>query len=415
MRATGLEGAVRRGIGVGERLLRGLGSGEIIYLIGVAGHPNYGDELVLRTWLRYLARTRPTVTVIVDVAHVGEAALLFSGDHPRAVFVDTLWRLAREAEERPEVLGELSAHDWMAAAATDLSIAPGLAEGVDHLLRASSIHIVGGGYLNGMWTQWLPVISAVAAVSRKTGARALASGLGLLPLPDGADLVRLRSDAEAFEVFDVRDAASFAALDGLPNASLSGDDVWLGLEHATARVGDHRGEVALCIQEDLSEEFTWGGSTGVPALAAFVEATLDAWQVPGERVIVVEGIPGRDYTVPKMLGNRIDGARVIPFIDVWRAGLPVGGGLTWISTRFYPHLVAGAAGDSGVAIVPKPDYYGIKHGSLTAAGSRWTVVDGDADVPARPTAGGFSEADRRANVARKAALAARLYPGRPGT
>lgn len=409
-RTSRLDRLARRGLGGVERLLGTLGGGRIIYLIGVAGHPNYGDELVLRIWLRHLARVRPTDTVIVDVAHVGEAALLFAHDHPRAVFVDTLWRLARAADEHPELCGDLSPSDWVASAASELGVAPGLAEGVDHLLRASSIHIVGGGYINGIWPQWLPVVSAVGAVARRTGARAYASGLGLLPLPDGAALARLRSDAAAFTVFDVRDRASFDALASVPGRSFTGDDVWLGLDVAASDVPARPGDVALCVQEDLSEGFAWRGLSGAEGLAAYVEAVLDAWRVPGENIVVVEGIPGHDYTVPKLLGARLDGARIIPFLDVWREGLPAGRGLTWISTRFHPHLVAAAAGDSGIAIVAKPDYYGIKHGSLTAAGSRWTVVDGDSPVPPRPTAGGFPAADRRANVARKAALAARIYP-----
>lgn len=412
VRMSGLRGPVRRAVGAAERMLGTLGRGEIIYLIGVAGHPNLGDELVLRIWLRHLARVRPTATVVVDVAHVGEAALLFAGDHPRAVFVDTLWRLARAADEDPGVRGGLSAQDWVAAAATDMGIAPGLAEGVDHLLRASSIHVLGGGYLNQQWPQWFPVVSAVVAVVRRTGAPAYASGLGLLPLPDGTDLDRLLSDAAAFTVLDVRDRLSYAALEGVPGASLTGDDVWLDLRAAAgASSGPARpGEVVLCMQEDLSEGFTRGGVSGAAALAGLVRDLLDAWEVPGESVTVVEGIPGHDYTVPKLLGDRIDGARIIPFLDVWRGGLSVGDGRTWISSRFHPHLLAAAAGDSGVAVVPKRDYYGVKHGSLVDFGSRWTVVDDDSPIPSRPDAGGFPEADRRANVARKTALAERLYP-----
>ncbi|WP_231857752.1 polysaccharide pyruvyl transferase family protein [Tsukamurella pulmonis] len=417
VRIAGLRRPVRRAVGAVERALGGVGRGEIIYLIGVAGHPNLGDELVLRIWLRHLARARPTATVVVDVAHVGEAALLFAGDHPRAVFVDTLWRLARAADENPGLDGT-GAQDWVASAATDMRIAPGLAEGVDHLLRASSIHVIGGGYVNRQWPQWFPVISAVAAVARRTGAPAYATGLGLLPLPDGEALVRFRADAAAFAVFDVRDRPSYEALQGVPGASFTGDDVWLGLGAAAGRSGARRGpresgrhdEVVLCMQEDLAEDFARDGRTGAPALAALVRELLDAWDVPGERVTVVEGIPGHDYTVPKLLGERIAGARIIPFLDVWRDGLPVGDGRTWISSRFHPHLLAAAAGDSGVAVVPKRDYYGVKHGSLVEFGSRWTVVGDDSPLPARPVAGGFPEADRRENIARKTALAARLYP-----
>lgn len=385
----------------------------IIYLVSLAGHPNYGDELVLRTWLRYLARVRPGATVIADVAHVGEAALIFQDDHPRVLFVDTLWRLARFADDRPEDIGDYTPQDWVAYAATDMRVAPLLAEGVERLHRAESVHLVGGGYINGMWPQWLPVVSAVAAVVRESGARAYATGLGLLPLPSGDSMARLLSDAGAFEIFDVRDRASFTAIDGVPGASFSGDDVWLGLDGIAVPTMDtsNRG-VVLCIQRDLSEGFAFGDLRGTDALTDYVRRILDAWDVPGSEVTVVEGIPGYDFTVPMALGERIDGSRIIPFLDVWRHGLPVGTGATWISTRFHPHLVAAAAGDSGVAIVPKPDYYGAKHRSLADAGSRWTIVESPSDIPERPTAGGFSTLDRNAAIARKSALAQHLYPPR---
>ncbi|WP_248488855.1 polysaccharide pyruvyl transferase family protein [Tsukamurella sp. PLM1] len=382
-RTSRLDRLARRGLGGVERLLGTLGGGRIIYLIGVAGHPNYGDELVLRIWLRHLARVRPTDTVIVDVAHVGEAALLFAHDHPRAVFVDTLWRLARAADEHPELCGDLSPSDWVASAASELGVAPGLAEGVDHLLRASSIHIVGGGYINGIWPQWLPVVSAVGAVARRTGARAYASGLGLLPLPDGAALARLRSDAAAFTVFDVRDRASFDALASVPGRSFTGDDVWLGLDVAASDVPARPGDVALCVQEDLSEGFAWRGLSGAEGLAAYVEAVLDAWRVPGENIVVVEGIPGHDYTVPKLLGARLDGARIIPFLDVWREGLPAGRGSR------------GSAPASTRTSWPRPP--------VTAASPSW---------PSRTTTG--SSTGRSPRPGRAGPSSTVTHPSRPG-
>lgn len=407
---TGLDRAARRGTDAAGRALGLLGGGEIVYLVGLAGNPNYGDELVLRTWLRYLARVRPGATVVVDCAHVGQAGLLFAGDHPRAVFVDTLWQLARLAGD-PARLGDAAPQDWVAAAATDLGARPDLAEGVDHLLRASSVHLVGGGYVNGMWPHWLPVVSAVAAVARTTGARAFATGLGLAPLPTGAGLDRLLADAARFEVFDVRDTGSFREIVGAPGASFTGDDVWLGLPAPSAQALPPGG-VVLCAQQDLTGDFEWGGRSGVDGLAGFLEVILDAWRVPGDRVTVVEGIPAADYTVPLRMGKRLAGARVIPFLDLWRGGLPTGCGQTWISTRFHPHLVAAAAGDSGVAISTRPDYYAAKHRSLQDSGSRWTVVEGGDAIPERPRRGGFSPAARDDLVARKTELAARLYPRR---
>lgn len=394
------------------------GRDEIIYLVAPAGHPNYGDELIVRTWLRYLAQVRPHATVVVDCHSPGQACLYFQDDHPRVLFVDTLWQLTIYADrDLPDDVG-VPPWEWVADSASRLGGAPRLAEGVDLLRRASTVHLVGGGYLNALWPGQVSLVTGAAAVARSTGARVVATGHGLTPVFLGARGDAFLTAASAFELFDVRDAASLEVLAGVPGARCTGDDVWLAVPDVAVPCQErHAGPldgVALCVQADLVGDFRYAGADGVAALAGFVRDTLDAWEVPGDQVTVVEGIPGRDYEVPELLGDRLAGATVVPFLDVWRLGMPVGAGRTWLGTRFHPHLVAAAAGDSGVAIVPKPDYYATKHASLTAAGSKWTVVGGDGEpaVPPRPTAGGFSAVDRERNVAAKAALAAELYPRR---
>ncbi len=393
-----------------------LGRDELVYLVAPAGHPNYGDELIARTWLRNLAKVRPNATVVVDCHTPGQAALLFRGDHPRAVFTDTLWQLTIYADRELGADGPLAPWEWVADAATNLGRAPRLAEGVDLLAQASSIHLLGGGYLNDIWPSQVSLVTAVAAVAQKSGARAFATGHGLVPLLRGARRDAFLDAADAFEVFDVRDDASAAGIGGVRGARATGDDVWLGVPQVSAPSGAPSGGVVLCLQGDLIDDFRYGEDAAAPALTAFVRDTLDAWDVAGEEVTVVEGIPGRDFEIADRLGERLAGATVMPFLDVWRAGLPVGAGKTWISTRFHPHLVAAAAGDSGVAVIPRPDYYATKHDSLVAAGSQWTVVGGggwsadSASIPERPTAGGFPPAARDRAVIRKAELARELYP-----
>lgn len=394
------------------------GDDEIIYLISPAGWPNYGDELIARGWLRHLARTHPRALVVLDCHSPGQAGLLLRDIHPRAVFVDTLWQLTQYASNRTRTDGPDpdTPWVWVADAATRFGPAPRLAEGVDVFRRASSVHLLGGGYLNAVWSHHVSLVAAVAELVRSTGVRAYATGQGLLPLVGEPAWSVLLKAVEEFRVFDVRDTASHQALSGTPALRNTGDDAWLALdEPAVTHVSESPvpgGGVTLCVQGDLTEDFTMRGHSGVAALAEFVRATLDAWEVPGEAVTVVEGIPGRDRDVPVRLGDRLTGSRTIPFLDVWRRGLPVGGGDTWLSTRFHPHLVAAAAGDSGVAVIPRRDYYATKHESLAAYGSRWTVVDDPEVIPDRPTSGGFAPDARARLVADKRALADRLYPRR---
>ena len=63
---------------------------EMVYLVAPSGNPNYGDEFILRAWLRYLARVRPDADVVVDCHTPGQAAVLLRRCHPRLTFVCTV-------------------------------------------------------------------------------------------------------------------------------------------------------------------------------------------------------------------------------------------------------------------------------------------------------------------------------------
>ncbi len=385
---------------------------DLIYLVGPAGYPNYGDEVITEAWLRYLARHRPLATVVVDCGRPGSANLLLRRANPRAIFVNTLWELTMYAQSSPANpdIDPARPWEWVAQAASRFGVAPAEGSGVEMLLHATTIHLVGGGYVNQVWPHHVALVAAIAEVSRVTGARAVATGQGLLPPLTGPALERFRTDAAQFDVFDVRDTPSYEFLEPVDSATQHGDDAWLSPRVRRPRARHATGEVVICAQSDLTDDFRYDGQTGAPALAGLLTATLDAWQVPGERVTVVEAIPGQDMTVPTLMGDRLDGAGVRTFLDVWRDGLPTGRGATWLCTRFHPHLLAAAAGDSGVAIVPKPDYYGIKHASLTALGSRWAVLSGDDPVPPWPHEGGYLPDEVATAVADKTALATHLYP-----
>ncbi len=395
-----------------ERAARILGRRDpdrrILYLVSPAGLPNYGDELIARAWLEHLARVRPHDEVVLDCHTPGQAALLLRGAHPRVTYVDTLWRMIALAGEnhRPGPVWE-----WCAHAAATIGAEPRIDEGVDLLHRADSLHLLGGGYLNAVWPHHTALVTAAAAVARRFGIRALASGQGLMPQPEGAAGEALRAAARDFTVFDTRDRQSREALSGVPGASQSGDDAWLTVRAPEGQAGG--GGVVLCLQSDLTDHFTSGTCTGPDAVAHWARRVLDAWEVPGHRVTVVEGIPGKDRVAYDRLGGRLADARFVPFRELWHHGLPAAAGQTWLSTRFHLHLKAAAAGASGVAVATEPGYYEVKHASLVDAGSRWTVVSDGDTIPARPTGGGFDAEHRRAAVESKKGLAGRLYPVPP--
>lgn len=415
-----------------------------VYLVAPAGHPNHGDEQLLAGWLRYLRHRLPGTPVVVDCHTPGQAAVLHHAEHPDVLFTDTLWRLACEHTDAEGAI------EFCRRAVADPGVRPAVATGVEMLLSASVVHLVGGGYVNDQWPHHLGVAAAAGEAGGISGARVVATGQGFLPCGDAG----LLADAlRGFDLVSVRDALSYDLLTGtgVP-ARRVGDDGWLALSGiAPSGACDHpvysddadtRRDLVLCVQSDLGDP---------DALADAVARVLADWGVPGERMTVVESIPGGDRVVWDRVCARAEGAgsgpagvgpegvgpagegdagegdddevaaalkalalpraRFVPFQQLWATGLPARPGQTWLTTRFHAHLFAAARGASGVVLRLGSEYYDVKHGSLAQAGSRWHLLDPQVVVvPDPPTAGGFDPAAVAALIADAETLAAEIYP-----
>lgn len=424
---------------------------DVIYLVAPAGHPNFGDEYIAAAWLRTLARRRPRSRVVLDCPNPGLAAVLHADLHPRLTVTDTLFRLAEAARDG---IPEGDRH-WVEvarraeAAATDRDVlddvAPRLEAGLGLLRRASTIHALGGGWINDIWPDKSVVVAAASAVAeqsrRERGGRAAvrlaATGMGLAPA--GLYDETMSRIWPRFDVIDVRDEPSAAiaraavgaaegdaAANSATRVTCSGDDAWVvlgsgdlednGLGYGEGTAGSDR-PIVLCLQADLLAP-----ADPVGRLADAVIAVLRRWDVDGRRVAgtdiaVVEAIPAVDQLVWREIAHRApdlaDGAHVVRFAELWDRGLPARAGQRWLTTRFHPHLIAAVRGASGVALdVHVHSYYSVKHGSVVAAGSGWPVASLD-DAPASASGPGMDDGDVERNRARKAATVEEVYPLSP--
>jgi len=362
------------------------------YLVSAAGIPNYGDDAISAGWLRHLARTAPDAEVVLDCVGPEQAATSLGGLHPRLRFTDVLWRLSRAPGGREP--GEAAAR---AARAVQSAIPEpgGPGEELGALLEAGTIHVLGGGYLNGLCPPHLGLLAGVGAAVLRTGARAALTGVGLTPGFADDDIALNRALAP-FAVVDVRDAPSARML-RRTDVTCTGDDLFLDLGDHLYRGGDLP-EVMLCAQN-------------VPLLDLMAK-TVAEWRVPESALGLLECDPGDDRETFAEARRRWPGARAYSAASLAAEGMPAAPGQTWITSRFHPHLVAAAAGASGVAVEHGPaGYYSVKHRSLVEHGSAWLVTDG-ATVPRRPSAGGFPARRVEELQAGKRELAALIHGGR---
>ncbi|KFI59373.1 polysaccharide pyruvyl transferase family protein [Bifidobacterium gallicum] len=376
-----------------ENLERSQRERKAYYLIAEAGFPNYGDELIAREWLRYLAWLHPETPVIMDCMHAGSAAALLYGQHPQLTVVDTVARLSVE-NVHVDKSDNLSAEpvqpiaDHILRALDDDGMAAQVAAGIRLIQRSMrGMHVLGGGYLNSMWPANLARLAAPLWAASH-GLPAMVTGTGILPLED-KDLDFVRQVVDAVQLFSCRDALSAQALGtDADNVRVAPDDCFVnGLEGVYHRDPASLPDVMVCVQNDLVD--------GKQSVVDTMVRTLQAWGVePGARVGVVECIP---YEVGDVLAAVAQAGWtpvLFPMQLLLEDGFPAREGQRWLSTRYHPHLLAAAVGASGSYMVVKPGYYDVKHDAVLRMGSHWTPIAIGADVIPEPGQG-FADVSKR--------------------
>jgi hypothetical protein len=272
------------------------------------------------------------------------------------------------------------------------------AAGIELLHSADLVHIIGGGYVNGIWPRHLTFLAAGHVLATELGKKVAMTGQGLMPNAASGELLdRLTS---AYVVVDVRDAASRDLLSS-SNVTDSGDDSLLAVDDD--RVYDKRDSVStmMCFQSDLVEG-------DVEALATSAVETAKAWGLRPEKIGYLEAIPGQDRVVFEMIESQLPGMRFYPFTEIWREGLPARRGQRWITTRESFHLAAAATGSWGVAFPVKPGYDDVTHQDLIDKGSRWVIGTPGEAAPESHGEAGFGSA-LAGLVEGKQAVAQRVY------
>lgn len=351
----------------------------LIYLIGTAGNPHYGDEVITATWLRYYADHFPDAEVWLDTPRPGQTAVLHGGSHPHLRCVDTLFHACWNA---PTDLPE----DALGFGAEVIQ-RPGMlareATGFSSAKRADLVHILGGGYVNAVWPRHLTLLGAASAIGERSGARTAMTGAGFTPMTPEMGSA-LREVASTFDVVDARDQASADLLgDAVTQATMTSDDAFLDLQRQPIDRRTHA-KLVVEIQSDLID-------VPIESLAGQALRLLESWQATGADILVLESLPPGDLAVLPLIQERYPGATVLPFEPLWANGLPVSARQGWITTRFHSHLMAAAAGAWGVALGGS-EMIIAQHHSLIDLGSEWTVLDNPAAdaPPGHPSSEPFS-------------------------
>lgn len=331
---------------------------KIRYLVSTAGLPNYGDELITRGWVSYLAKQCPNDEVWLDCSNPSHASLLFQGLHPRLHCVNTLWQLVWNAtpliDDMKEAIQQVE--HWIECGGT-----PREDYGIDILKRAYSIHLLGGGYVNSMWRANTLLVHAVSALHKIVPqVRLFCTGLGLFPLSE-VDAQNLKECFKNFEYADARDSASAESV----GIRLGNDDVFLPLALGLPKQEKIGDGVFICLQQDVV-----GRRDEMVDVA--IECLRQSDVGDGIPLYLIEAIPPDDSWSLSLFRDKWSGhVEIIPFTRLWSSGFPVSDNAIYVSSRFHIHLVAAALGAKGIVLDYKNDYYDNKHSSLFSLGTGW--------------------------------------------
>ena len=368
-----------------------------IYLVGTTGHPNYGDELITLLWVNLYALRYPDAEIWLDSPRPGQSAVLLRSARTRVQCTDTLFHACWNApSDNPADVVAFGRR-----VVEQPGLIPREATGMQVLESANIIHVLGGGYINAIWPRHLALLAAAAEMGRRNGARLAITGAGLIPCPSGSASI-ISQVLKEFHVVDVRDEESAALLRAhIDSVEFTSDDVFVGLQAVPRSLG-WDDTLVLCLQNDHIK-------ASRRDLLHYAASCITNWGLSDNPLLMVECLPPGDLFGWDVLKGQFPQLEIMPFEILWREGFPVGERMTWISSRYHPHLLASAYGAAGVAIAVGGEYYRTKHHSLSTLGTGWTIVDDLSESPMRPRAHTSSYSGELAQIRRrKEALATRV-------
>ncbi|MEO5916302.1 MAG: polysaccharide pyruvyl transferase family protein [Luteolibacter sp.] len=342
-------------------------------LIGGAGAPNYGDELIVRGWLEHFSQP----------GHDGEKFVFFENSaeplrkfhipwkHPlrtRVLFRDDLNTVAKSVPD-------LSFWQQVERGFTfmrDFGFFRIGYKGSRDLFEAISFHLHGGGYFYQTRCDKGFFLGLASSFAKIYGMPAFATGIGIGPFDDVCpDPSRFAEIMSYFTQFETRDAISYQFISSLaPSAKIIDgidDSFILPVDRIFRRDSTKRRlHLSLITRhlKDLPSSF-W------PWLVKQSEAF--------DEIVFWVSFPWEDREAIARLQAEVPRSTVFTARELVHFRPPIGDEDVFITQRFHVHLAAARAGARGFYLAHN-SYYQQKHESIVALGSGLTTLD-PGDLP----------------------------------
>lgn len=324
-----------------------------VFLLGGAGIPNFGDELIIDSWLRWYIdeNSYEAENLVLSGANTRVMRMLFGGLYPNLRYDDL-------ARKRRVQKGRLSFFESIEDGYQFVNDSENDGHPLISTIQQSDLlHLYGGGYLNSKWPTHGFLLGLVSAAAQRFGIEAVATGIGLGPFSysQGDKTDAFGKALKSFKAFEVRDSESANICREIGDCEpiLGLDDVFIQPVRTRRRSGstlhlslfnDGMGDLLMeRLSPDIVESFDrhvfWSCLPGDAAAYARLTKLYPYFEFFDSKSLL-EGVPTSDRDV-------------------------------MITQRFHPHLIGARVGMDGV-YRSNSEYYDVKHQSVLDLGSSFT-------------------------------------------
>ncbi len=113
-----------------------------IALIGCFGHPNLGDELLLKCWIEEILRHQPKFKILVDCHIPGNVYAILGDYNGRVRYQDAIWRLAWDGPNNDSLSSLIDGFNMANINNEDISYTRFM---LKPLTKVKLLHFIGGG------------------------------------------------------------------------------------------------------------------------------------------------------------------------------------------------------------------------------------------------------------------------------
>ncbi|MFK4206320.1 polysaccharide pyruvyl transferase family protein [Acinetobacter junii] len=337
-----------------------------VYLVCTSGFPNFGDEVILISWLKKITKIHPKCTIWIDSPNPNNVSFMLEGYNFNVRSINLLWGYCFRNYRNNQKIKKLFRTEEVIDFSTFLKNVEEEIKLIgqddfflnDLFNSINIIHILGGGYINSMWPASYGLLVACSELKKKYNMKIVMTGAGLMPAVDKKSIEKY---LVVFDFIEVRDNSSSLTYD----LSLGYDDAFIMVNNYNNNNNKEIPDVMVCVQSDLIDHGLYN------KIISLLRERLKNHKENKLRIGYVEAIPRFDKLAFDSLSDFISEEDFFSAKETIHYGLPVKRNQIWYTTRFHHHLIAASGGASGVTLSLMPNYYDIKQKSLLDLGTGW--------------------------------------------